>query len=108
VPLFLCGGDEDPLVPYANTTSTAAYFRAQNATGLQLTVLNVDTLAAGPSLTSRTEFAAAKEALRALTKQQTGSAAAADQAVKDAYHAGLVAPFCLREARAFLDSAPSR
>jgi pimeloyl-ACP methyl ester carboxylesterase len=108
VPLFLCGGDQDPLVPYANTTSTAAYFRAQNAIGLQLTVLNVDTLAAGPSLTTRTEFAAAKEALRALTKQQTGSAAAADQAVKDAYHAGLVAPFCLREARAFLDSAPSR
>ncbi|NYE62067.1 putative esterase [Duganella sp. 1224] len=109
VPLFLCGGDEDPVVPYANTTSTAAYFRAQGGAGLQLTVLNVDDLSlGGPSLTTRTEFAAAKEALRRLTLNQTGSAAAADQAVKDAYHAGLVAPFCLREARAFLDSAPSR
>ena len=109
VPLFLCGGDEDPVVPYANTTSTAAYFRAQGGASLSLTVLNVDDLSlSGPSLTSRTEFAAAKEALRRLTLNQTGSATAADQAVKDAYHAGLVAPFCLREARAFLDSAPSR
>ncbi len=106
VPLFLCGGDEDPVVPYVNTTSTAAYFRAQ---GAQPTVLNVDDLSlGGASLTTRTEFAAAKEAVRRLTLNQTGSATAADQAVKDAYHAGLVAPFCLREARAFLDSAPSR
>ncbi|MRW86177.1 prolyl oligopeptidase family serine peptidase [Pseudoduganella sp. FT26W] len=109
VPLFLCGGDEDPLVPYVNTTSTAAYFRAQGATGLQVTVLNVDDSSlTGPFLTTRAEFAAAKELLRRTTLNQTGSATAADQAVKDAYHAGLVAPFCLREARAFLDSAPSQ
>jgi predicted esterase len=109
VPMFLCGGDQDPLVPYVNTTTTAAYFRAQNAAGLQLTVLNVDEISlGGPSLSSQTQFAAAKALLRQVTLNQTGSAAAADQAVKDSYHAGLVAPFCLREARAFLDSAPSK
>ncbi|HEX5344015.1 MAG TPA: lipase family protein [Duganella sp.] len=109
VPLFLCGGDADPLVPYANTTYTAAYFRAQGSASLQLTVLNVDdTALTGPFLATRAEFAAAKALVRRATLDQTGSGAAADQAVKDAYHAGLVAPFCLREARAFLDSAPSR
>lgn len=109
VPLFLCGGDADPLVPYANTSYTAAYFRAQGDASLQLTVLNVDdTALTGPFLTTRAEFAAAKALVRRAALNQTGSAAAADQAVKDAYHAGLVAPFCLREARAFLDSAPLR
>jgi predicted esterase len=106
VPLFLCGGEADPVVPYVNTTSTAAAIRAQ---GGQLTVLNVDDPSlTGPSQATRLQFLAAKEAVRRLTLNQTGSTAAADQAVKDAYHAGLVAPFCLREARAFLDSAPSR
>ncbi|MYM69938.1 prolyl oligopeptidase family serine peptidase [Pseudoduganella sp. FT55W] len=109
VPLFLCGGDADPLVPYSNTIYTSAYFRAQNSASLKLTVLNVDdTALTGPSLATRAEFAAAKALVRRAALDQTGSAAAADQAVKDAYHAGLVAPFCLREARAFLDSAPSR
>jgi len=108
-PLFLCGGDADPLVPYTNTIATAAYFRAQGSTSLQLTVLDVDDNALiGPFRTTRAEFAAAKALVRRVTLERTGSAKAADQAVKDAYHAGLVAPFCLREARAFLDSAPSR
>lgn len=109
VPTFLCGGDADPLVPFVNTVSTAAYFRSQNTAGLQLTVLNVDDNSLlAPYATTRAEFAAAKEALRQYTLRQTGSAAAADAAVKDAYHAGLVAPFCLREARNYLDSAPTR
>jgi poly(3-hydroxybutyrate) depolymerase len=109
VPMFLCGGDADPLVPYANTAYTTAYFRAQNAASLQLTVLNVDDSAlSGPYLSTRAQFAAVKELVRRNAQSQTGSSAAADQAVKDVYHAGLVAPFCLREARAFFDSAPSR
>lgn len=109
VPLFMCGGDADPVVPYSNTTYTSAYFKAQGSSSLQLTVLNVDdTALTGPSLSTRAAFAAAKQLLRRAALDKTGSDAAADQAVKDAYHAGLVAPFCLREARSFLDSAPSR
>jgi poly(3-hydroxybutyrate) depolymerase len=107
VPLFLCGGDADPLVPYSNTVYTSAYFKAHNTASL--TVLNVDdTALTGPFLSTRAAFAAAKALVRRAELDKTGSATAADQAVKDAYHAGLVAPFCLREARAFLDSAPSR
>ncbi|MRW92435.1 prolyl oligopeptidase family serine peptidase [Duganella sp. FT80W] len=109
VPMLLCGGDADPLVPYANTTATAAYMRAQGGAALQLSVLDVDDVSlTGAYLTTRAEFAAAKALLRQSVLSNGGTAAAADQAVKDAYHAGLVAPFCLREARAFLDSAPTR
>jgi poly(3-hydroxybutyrate) depolymerase len=108
-PMLLCGGDADPLVPYANTSYTAAYFRAQNVAGLNLSVLNVDDSAlSGPYLSTRLQFAAAKEVVRRVAIEGGATSAAADQAVKDAYHAGLVAPFCLREARAFFDSAPSR
>ncbi|MYM81717.1 prolyl oligopeptidase family serine peptidase [Duganella sp. FT50W] len=109
VPMFLCGGDADPVVPYTNTSATAAYFRAQNVAGLNLTVLNLeDTSMLAPYATSRGQFAAAKFAARTAALVSGSTAAAADQAVRDAYHAGLVAPFCLREARAFFDSAPSR
>jgi hypothetical protein len=95
-PLFLCGGDADPLVPYANTTYTAAYFRAQGSAGLQLTVLDVDDNAHRP-IPHHAEFAAAKRCCargagqRRQRRRRPGG--------KDAYHAGLVAPFCLREAR---------
>jgi hypothetical protein len=54
IPLLLCGGDADPIVPYYNTNAAAGYFGAQNMA-----------------------------------------------AVRDAYHAGLAAPFCLRAARDF-------
>ncbi|MBV7538793.1 prolyl oligopeptidase family serine peptidase [Duganella sp. sic0402] len=108
-PMLLCGGDADPLVPYANTSYAAAYFRAQNAAGLNLSVLNVDDSAlSGPYLSTRAQFAATKALVRRAAIEGGASSAAADLAVKDAYHASLVAPFCLREARAFFDSAPSR
>ena len=96
VPLFLCGGNDDPVVSFTNTRAAGAYFAARGApavTGLDLE----ETSAAAPYLTTRLEFAAAKEALRL-----------ANKSVQDSYHAGLVAPFCLREARAFFDSAANR
>ncbi len=96
VPLFLCGGNDDPVVSFTNTRAAGAYFAARGApavTGLDLE----ETSVAAPYLTTRLEFAAAKEALRR-----------ANKSVQDSYHAGLVAPFCLREARAFFDSAANR
>lgn len=96
VPLFLCGGGDDPVVSFANTKAAGTYFAAKGApalTGLDLE----ETSLTAPYLATRLEFAAAKEVLRQ-----------ANKSVKDSYHAGLVAPFCLREARAFFDSAPNR
>jgi predicted esterase len=109
VPTFLCGGNADPLVPYANTSAASAYFRAQGMSAALLTVLDVDDNSVlGGFQATRVEFAAAKALLRQLKLAETGSPAVANQAVRDSYHAGLVAPFCLREARIFFDSAPSR
>ena len=99
VPMLLCGGDADPIVPYYNTNALADYFRAQK--GGTLHVVNVDST---PSLFGddysqpKLGFLAAKTAVRANAAITGGSG---DAAVRDAYHAGLVAPFCLRAARDF-------
>ena len=95
VPLFFCGGNDDPVVSFTNTLAAGAYFGTRGAavTGLDLE----ETSLTAPYLTTRLQFAAAKEALRL-----------ANKSVTDSYHAGLVAPFCLREARTFFDSAASR
>ena len=99
-PLLLCGGDADPLVPYYNTNAAAEHFRARNPAGT-LHVVNVDST---PSLFGddysqpKLGFLAAKTAVRANAAVSGGSG---DAAVRDAYHAGLVAPFCLRAARDF-------
>lgn len=100
VPVLLCGGDADPLVPYYNTNALADYIRAQNKGGT-LHVVNVDST---PSLFGddyaqpKLGFLAAKTAVRANAAANGGSGS---EAVRDAYHAGLVAPFCLRAARDF-------
>lgn len=99
-PMLLCGGDADPVVPYYNTGAAADYFRARNPGGT-LHVVNVDST---PSLFGddyaqpKLGFLAAKTALRASAAVGGGSG---DAAVREAYHAGLVAPFCLRAARDF-------
>jgi poly(3-hydroxybutyrate) depolymerase len=99
-PLLLCGGDADPLVPYYNTDAAADYFRAKNPGGT-LHVVNVDSTPAlfGDDYSQpKLGFLAAKAAVRANAAISGGSG---DAAVRDAYHAGLVAPFCLRAARDF-------
>lgn len=96
VPLFFCGGNEDPVVSFTNTLAAGAYFAARGATAV--TGLDLEeTSPTAPYLRTRLQFAAAKQALRL-----------ANKSVKDSYHAGLVAPLCLREARAFFDSAANR
>ena len=100
-PLLLCGGNEDPTVPFSNTQTSAAYFKAS---GASVTVLDLDTGDGlhDPWLVERTGFAAAKLALKAdaISKGKPVSAAMADN-----YHAGLVAPFCLMAARDFFKAS---
>lgn len=100
VPVLLCGGNQDPVVPFNNTDVTEAYFKSQGMAPAALSVLDLDDSSIlGPNRTIRTEFQALKQALR--LSQGT-------QAVTDSYHAGLVAPFCLRAARDFLNTSPNR
>lgn len=99
-PLLLCGGDQDPVVPFYNTEAAAGYYRAKAGSGAVPQVLNLDDAfgSADGYAGARLGFVAAKALVRAKAAVSGGSG---DAAVRDAYHAGLVAPFCLRAARDF-------
>ena len=109
VPLLLCGGDQDPVVPYKNAEAAYAYFAAQGKPAGTLGLLNVDATASlGDYADTQLAFGAAKGALRLAAILEGKSASQADQAVRDSYHAGLVAPFCLRATRDFFGRAANR
>ncbi|MFC3376733.1 lipase family protein [Rugamonas sp. CCM 8940] len=102
VPLLLCGGDSDPVVPYKNAEAAYAYFSAQGKPAGALTLLNVDTTASlGDYADTQLAFGVAKGTVRLTALLEGKSGSEADQAVRDSYHAGLVAPFCLRATRDF-------
>jgi hypothetical protein len=93
-PTLLCGGHDDPTVPYFNTTAAAAYFRAR---GAAITELDIDDTPSmnDPFRTAKAGFVAARTILRA---------ANGDGAVASSYHAGLVAPFCMAATRDYFQS----
>jgi predicted esterase len=88
-PTLLCGGHDDPTVPYFNTTGASAYFQAR---GARVTTLDIDDTPGlnDPFRTPKAGFVAAKAILRA---------ASGAGAVASSYHAGLVAPFCMAATR---------
>jgi len=98
-PTFLCGGAQDPTVFFApNTTVIQNYFLAvQQLTPQLLTVLDLEAALGTPGPTN--PFYAAKAGFaqaKALTAQAGGA-----QAVTQAYHGGLVPPFCTAAVRGF-------
>ncbi|MES2152104.1 MAG: prolyl oligopeptidase family serine peptidase [Pseudomonadota bacterium] len=101
--LMLCGGNGDPTVPYQNTVSALAYYRALTAAGAVLEV-DLDTVPglSDPYRNQKAGFLAAKLALR-LDALQHGDSG--DAAVESNYHAGLVAPFCFQAVRAFFQAS---
>jgi len=88
-PTLLCGGHDDPTVPYFNTTSASAYFAGR---GSSITTLDIDDTPGlnDPFRTAKAGFVAAKAILRA---------ASGSGSVASSYHAGLVAPFCMAATR---------
>jgi alpha-beta hydrolase superfamily lysophospholipase len=105
VPVLLCGGAQDPLVPFQNASATADYFTAHGMRSSSLTLLDLESgIVVDPYASTRLQFEAAKALLRTLS----GGGAAGDQAVRDSYHAGLVAPFCMRAARDFFQARMTR
>jgi alpha/beta superfamily hydrolase len=92
-PVLLCGGSSDPTVFFFNTQLMQSYWAAA-APGAPFTVLDVE---------SETAFAAAVALVRA-NAIAGGATDNGDSAVSDAYHAGLVPPFCLSAAKAFFDA----
>jgi dienelactone hydrolase len=91
-PMLLCGGHGDPVVLYLNTELMQNYWSSTT----EVSVLDIDSDVAGgdPYENQKIGFATAK----ALAEVAGG-----DEEVLRAYHAGLVAPFCLSAARKFFD-----
>lgn len=92
-PVLLCGGNADPTVFWTNTEAMQRYW-SRVAPSAPVTVLDVDAPSpdADPFRTYRDAFALAKAAV-----QLDGG----DEAVRQSYHAGLVAPACLGAVREF-------
>jgi hypothetical protein len=97
-PTLLCGGHDDPTVPYFNTTSASAYFRARGASIVELDIDDTPSLS-DPFRSAKAGFVAARSILRA---------ANGDGAVASSYHAGLVAPFCMAATRDWFQSVLAR
>jgi acetyl esterase/lipase len=98
-PLLLCGGNDDPMVPFFNTTAAHEYYTAQGSAATLLD-LDSDTMASDGWRTQRLGFATAKRAVELDALMHDGDPEAA---VADRYHASLVAPFCLSAAREFFN-----
>jgi hypothetical protein len=101
-PMLVCAGDSDPTVLYLNTQLMQGYW-ATNPPTVPVTFLNVDSTGGGMYSDLQTEFAAAKAAV-ATGAVLNGATDGGVTAVFEAYHAGLVPPFCLSAAKRFFDT----
>jgi hypothetical protein len=95
-PTLLCAGHGDPTVLYLDTQLMESYW-ASHAADAPVTILDIDSAAgrADPYADFKNAFLVAKALLRSTS---------GDAGVLEAYHAGLVPPFCLAAARAFFDA----
>jgi hypothetical protein len=100
VPVLLCGGAHDPTVFFFNTQLMQSYWTSHPPGG-GVTVVDIDS-AGDPFSDLRTAFQAAKDAVR-VAAVAGGASDGGDEAVLEAYHAGLVAPFCLAAAKQYFD-----
>ena len=100
-PMLLCAGDSDPTVLYLNTQLMQSYWTSASA----VTILDIDSgsTSGDPYATLKTAFTAAKDAVR-LAAVTSGASDGGDSAVLDAYHVGLVSPFCLSAVKSFFDT----
>ena len=90
--MLLCAGNADPTVLYLNTELMQNYWSSATT----VTVLDIDSSVVNndPYQSQKNGFAIAK----GLVELSGG-----DDAVLEAYHAGLVAPFCLSAVKQFFD-----
>ena len=100
-PLLLCGGDGDPTVFFLNTDLMQRYWTSV-APSAPVTVVNIDS-SGGTDSDLKIGFAAAKAAVAA-SAIAGGATDLGATAVFEAYHAGLVPPFCLSAVKRFFDT----
>lgn len=96
VPTLLCAGDQDPEVYFLNTQLMQIYWQQHGAPSTPYTVLDLEAPVGSndPYAALKNGFEAAKAATAAAAIAQGASDGGAS-AVFNAYHATLVAPFCL-------------
>jgi hypothetical protein len=104
-PTLLCGGDQDPEVFYSNTQLMQSYWAAYAPATAPVSVLDLDspTHSPGADGTLQADFQLAKQAVAAAAVLQ-GATDGGQVAVFEAYHATLVAPFCLAAAIDFFNA----
>ena len=100
-PLLLCGGDADPTVFFLNTNLMQQYWTGV-APSAPVTVVDIDS-SGGADSDLKLGFAVAKAAVAA-SAIAGGATDGGTVAVFEAYHAGLVPPFCLSAAKRFFDT----
>jgi hypothetical protein len=95
-PTMLCGGDQDPEVYFSNTQLMQAYWAKYAPATTPISVLDLDstTRTSGVDGSLQADFQVAKDAVAAAAVLQ-GATDGGEAAVFEAYHATLVAPFCL-------------
>jgi hypothetical protein len=101
-PMLLCGGNDDPTVFWTNTLLMQGYWATHAAASPPVTVLDLDSDGSGGGAYADLEsgFALAKQVAAAAAVAQ-GATDGGDAAVADAYHAGLLPPFCIAAVRTF-------
>ena len=100
-PVLLCGGAVDPLVFWFNTQLMQNYWASHSAAA-SISVLDLESAASGndPYGSLKQGFEIAKLLVAAAAVAQ-GATDGGAFAVAEAYHATLVAPFCLAATRSF-------
>jgi hypothetical protein len=101
-PVLLCGGNDDPTVFWLNTQLMQGYWasRAQSPPAVSVLDVEASPSAGDPYADLKNRFGIAKQ-IAAATAVAQGASDGGAAAVSDAYHAGLVPPFCLAAARSF-------
>src|SRR5690606_12001186 len=101
---LLCAGSQDPTVFYLDTQLMQDYWAATAPTA-PVTVVNMDTSPGSndPYADLKNGFQAAKDLVRT-TAVVGGASDGGDAAVFEAYHAGLLPPFCFSAAKSFFDA----
>jgi predicted dienelactone hydrolase len=102
-PTLLCAGNSDPTVLYFNTQLMQNYWTT-NPPPAPVTILDIDSDSTpnDPFGSFKNGFTVAKDVIAA-TAVIKGAKDGGQAAVLDAYHATLVAPFCLAAVASFFD-----
>jgi hypothetical protein len=103
-PVLLCAGNSDPTVFYLNTQLMQNYWTNVNPPPASVAVLDIDSPSSNndPFDNLKDAFSVAKDIVAAVAVAN-GAQDGGQSAVLDAYHAGLVGPFCLAAATSFFD-----